>query len=98
MFRPNQSRELLRFIAKSNEYAAIVFWLAIVYIGFATLNGGYWEDHSIAWAILVGSGVTMTVSYFAQEADNLWEMIFHAFVFPIFVFLFLLASNWTDKV
>ena len=94
MFRPNQSRELLRFIAKSNEYAAIVFWLSIAYVGFATLNGGYWEEHSIAWAIVCGSGFTMLISYFAKESDSLISFVFQSLIFPIGVFLFLLFTNW----
>lgn len=86
--------KLMKFVRLANDYASIIFWLCVVYIGFATLNGGYWEDHSVAWAILVGSGITMVVSYFAKETDSILELIFQSIVFPLGVFLFLLFTNW----
>jgi len=82
--------KLMTFVRSANDYASIIFF----YIGFATLNGGYWEDHSVAWAILVGSGITMVVSYFAKETDSILELIFQSIVFPLGVFLFLLFTNW----
>lgn len=86
--------KLMNFVGAANDYASIIFWLCVVYIGFAGLNGGAWEDHSVAWAILVGSGVTMVISYFAKETDSILELIFHSIVFPLGVFLFLLFTNW----
>lgn len=94
MIKRDELVKLMNFARAVNDYASIIFWLCVVYIGFATLNGGYWEDHSIAWAILVGSGITTVVSYFAKETDSILELMFQSIVFPLGVFLFLLFTNW----
>ena len=94
MIKRDELVKLMNFARAINDYASIIFWLCVVYIGFATLNGGYWEVQSIAWAILVGSGITTVVSYFAKETDSILELMFQSIVFPLGVFLFLLFTNW----
>jgi hypothetical protein len=85
---------LLRLLSTLNDYAVFIFWLTVGYLAIATLDGAYWENHSLAWAVLVGSGLTMVVTYFSKETKNLLELTFQAFVFPIGVVLFLMLINW----